>query len=112
MRRPDLLEDNVKCMDTPSLPPKTSIRHSGENYYGPMPGIGRSNQTSGLMPLILLKSKKLSFSSIHNMEEMLPPSYTKNFKNLVGELWYNMHHIRYLETLATHEEALMDNFDT
>ena len=46
------------------------------------------------------------------MEEMLPPSYTKNFKNLVGELWYNMHHIRYLETLATHEEALMDNFDT
>ena len=103
MGRPDLLEDTVRCMDTPS-------RHSGENYYGPMPGIGRSNQTSGPIPLIVLKSKKLSFSLIHNMEEMLPPSYTKNFKNLAGELWYNMHHIRYLETLATHEEALMDNF--
>ena len=57
MKRPDLLEDTVKCMDTLSLPPKMSIKHSGENYYGPMPGIGRSNQTSGAIPLIVLKSK-------------------------------------------------------
>ena len=46
------------------------------------------------------------------MEEMLRPSYTKNFKNLAGELGYDMHYVRYLETLATPVEALMDDFVT